>query len=91
MLACGVIALLLYGLPRLFAGGSSTWRAARYLPILGGAMVAASLFLFWLAFLDASRTGRPLRREPRLWSGFALALLPTAVELLRYLRADRYH
>lgn len=51
-----------------------------YLPIIGGVIEVAALFLLWTGILQAWRNGRSLRHEPGLWIGFALALLPPVTE-----------
>ena len=81
----GSVAIAVYGARRaLEAGGVEA--ATRYIPIVGGLILVAVLYLFWCAVLEAWRTSRPLRREPLLWIGAALALGAPVVELLRALR-----
>jgi serine/threonine-protein kinase len=81
----GVVALVVYGVRRGLEAEGAEW-AARYIPIVGGLILVAVLHFFWCAVLEAWRTSRPLRREPLLWIGAALALGPPVVELLRALR-----
>ncbi len=81
----GALAIAVYGVRRLLEDGGFAW-ATRYMPLLGGIIEVAALFLFWASVLEAWRTARPLRREPFLWAGCALALLPPVLELLRALR-----
>jgi serine/threonine-protein kinase len=81
----GAIALIVYGARKYLEALGYAW-ATIYIPILGGAIEIAILFFFWVSILEAWRTARPLRREPMLWLGFGLALLPPAVELILYLR-----
>jgi hypothetical protein len=57
-----------------------------YAPIVGGGVLVAALYWLWVSILQAWRTSRPLRREPWMWVGFGLGLIPPAVELLLYLR-----
>ncbi len=42
-----------------------------------------ALLGFWMALQEARRIGRPLRREPLLWSALALLLVPPLLALLR--------
>lgn len=81
----GVLALAIYGVRRsLEAAGVEA--ATQFLPIAGGLLLVGVLYLFWCAVLEAWRTSRPLRREPQLWIGAALAVFAPLVELLRALR-----
>jgi hypothetical protein len=50
-----------------------------YIPVLGGVLELAMVYLVWLAVLEARRRSRPLRREPLLWLGLALSLLPPVI------------
>jgi hypothetical protein len=86
---CGLFAVLVYATRRLVVEASGRSWLSRYWPILGGLIEIVALFLFWVATLQAWRTGRPLRREPRVWIGLGLALCPPIVDLLRYLLAWR--
>jgi eukaryotic-like serine/threonine-protein kinase len=54
-----------------------------YMPVVGGVLELLMVYLLWMAVLEALRTGRPLRREPVLWLGVALSLLPPAVSFVR--------
>jgi serine/threonine-protein kinase len=56
-----------------------------YLPIIGGVIEVVALFLLWAGVLQAWRNGRPLRSEPGLWVGFALALFPPVTEFFHTL------
>jgi serine/threonine-protein kinase len=82
--ACGVVAIAVYAARRLIdpAGGSP---ASPYVPIVGGLIELMCLYLAWLAFLDARRTGRALVREVPLWAGLGLALVPPVRDLALYL------
>ncbi len=81
----GALAMVLYLFRRLLEAGGTPW-PSRYIPVLGGAILVAVLYFFWCAVLEAWRTSRPLRREPLLWLGAALAVIPPVVELFRALR-----
>jgi serine/threonine-protein kinase len=63
--------------------------AATYVPVLGAVLELMVLFWVWLAVLESRRTARPLRREPMLWVGLGLALLPPAVEFVQVLFIGR--
>ncbi len=82
--ACGVVAIVVYLVRRLVdpAGGST---ASPYVPIVGGLIELTCLYLAWVAFLDARRTGRSLTREVPLWAGLGLALIPPVRDLALYL------
>jgi eukaryotic-like serine/threonine-protein kinase len=81
----GVVAMAVYGIRRALEAGGAVW-APRYVPLLGGLVLVSALYLFWCAVLEAWRTSRPLRREPFLWIGCALAVFAPVVELFRALR-----
>jgi serine/threonine-protein kinase len=85
VLVCGAVALAFYVFRNLVAPPGSFWTS--YVPIVGGPLELAMVFLAWMAVLEAWRTSRPLVREPRLWIGIAFALVPPATDLLRYLQA----
>jgi hypothetical protein len=57
-----------------------------YIPILGGILELAMVYLVWVATLEALRTSRPLRREPWLWLGALISLLPPTISFARLLR-----
>jgi hypothetical protein len=84
VLGIGAVVLGLYIGRRLWAPEGALWRS--YLPILGGTLELVVVFLAWSSVLQAWRTSRPLTREPRLWLGIALALVPPVVDLAAYLR-----
>jgi serine/threonine-protein kinase len=56
-----------------------------YIPVLGGVLELGMVYYVWLAVLEARRTGRLLRREPLLWFGAAVSLLPPVVSFTRML------
>ena len=84
VLACGLAAVSLYALRRVLAPDGAFWTA--YVPIAGGLIELGVVFLAWTAVLQAWRTSRPLAREPLLWAGIALALVPPVVDLAAYLQ-----
>ena len=79
----GIVSLSVYALRLLFEGRGFEWAFA-YIPILGGVIEIAVVFLFWMAILQAWRASRPLRREWRLWVGALLALVPPVADLAAY-------
>jgi eukaryotic-like serine/threonine-protein kinase len=84
VLACGVLAVLVYLARRLLEGVGPTW-IVTFTPIVGGLIETAVLFLAWVVVLQAWRTSRPLAREAPFWLGLGLALLPPVIELTRFL------
>lgn len=87
LLAWGAATLVVWALRRwLEAGLPWAWELV---PIVGGFMEIAALFLFWSAVLEAARTARSLAREPALWAGLLLALVPPTSDLVSYLRSWR--
>jgi serine/threonine-protein kinase len=60
---------------------------APYLPIFGGLIEVGCLWLFWDGILEARRAGRPLSKEPLLFVGMALAVLPPTLELVLWLHS----
>ena len=86
LVMAGVINLLF--VLRLLLQRSSARSLATYIPVLGGVLELGMLYLFWMVVLDALRTHRPLRREPWLWLGVALSLLPPVVSALRSLAGE---
>jgi len=84
VLAGGAVAIAVYGVRKLLEVAGHAPIAA-YFPLAGGVLEVGVLFCVWVAVLEAWRTKRPLRHEPALWVGTALALVPPAVELVVYL------
>ena len=60
-----------------------------YIPILGGVLELAMVYLVWVAVLECVRTSRPLRREPWLWVGALISLIPPAVSSFRLWRGGQ--
>jgi hypothetical protein len=81
VLVVGLVACAVFLARKLLERGGAAWATA-YIPVLGGFIELAALYALSRALLQAGRTGRPLRKEPRLWIGGALALLPPAVNLV---------
>ena len=54
-----------------------------YIPILGGMLELTMVYLVWVAVLEALRVSRPLRREPWLWLGALISLIPPVVSSYR--------
>jgi len=83
VLGIGILSVSVYALRLLFEDRGAQWAFA-YIPILGGVIEIAVVFLFWMAILQAWRASRPLRREWRLWLGALLALVPPVSDLAAY-------
>ena len=83
VLACGALAVLVYGARRLLEANGVT-AASVYVPLLGGVIEVAALTFFWMAVLQAWRASRPLRREWMLWAGVVLALVPPVIDLTSF-------
>jgi serine/threonine-protein kinase len=81
VLWAGLGSLAVYGIRLLLEGAGQRWVVA-YIEPMGAMILVAVLFAFWVSVLNAWRVRRPLSREPRLWVGFALALVPPVVELI---------
>lgn len=62
--------------------------AVVYVPILGGVLELAMVYLVWVAVLEAQRTSRPLRREPWLWVSAVSCLIPPGVTAVHALFAS---
>ncbi|WP_162159708.1 serine/threonine-protein kinase [Cystobacter fuscus] len=60
-----------------------------FMPLLGGLLELGTLYLLCVAVLEAWRRQRALSREPWLWWGVVLMLLPPAIELGLQLHAWR--
>jgi hypothetical protein len=82
VLRIGVLLNALY-VPHLLleAWGLRSWIS--YLPILGGILELVMVYLVWVAVLESLRTSRSLRREPLLWVGAVLSLIPPVISSLR--------
>jgi serine/threonine-protein kinase len=83
VLVLGLLSCALYAYGKLVA-----WEArpvSTYLPLIGGVIEIAALLLLWVGILEAWRCRRPLYREPALWLGFALAVVPPISEFFVYL------
>jgi eukaryotic-like serine/threonine-protein kinase len=63
--------------------GTSLAAVATYIPVLGGVLELAMLQRFWTVVLEAQRIRRNLGREPLLWLGLGLALLPPTYHFFR--------
>lgn len=81
----GVASCVVYGVRLILQASGAKWVTA-YIEPMGAMILVAVLFFFWISVLNAWRIHRPLAREPRLWFGFGLALIPPAIELVNRLR-----
>jgi serine/threonine-protein kinase len=88
VLRVGIVSVSVYALRLLLEGRGFEWAFA-YIPIVGGVIEIAVVFLFWMAILQAWRASRPLRREWRLWLGALLALVPPVADLAAYVFTAR--
>lgn len=88
LLWLGLLACAAWSVRLWFEARGHAWPGT-VIPVLGWLIELVTLFFFWVAVLKAWRAARPLRREPRLWVGLGLALLPPAVNLLADLLAWR--
>ena len=70
---------------RLVIQGTGARFLGTYIPVLGGVLELVMVYLVWMTVLEALRTGRSLRREPVLWLGAALSLVPPAISFVRML------
>jgi serine/threonine-protein kinase len=84
VLVVGTFALAAYGV-RNWLEVSGYDSVARYIPVVGGLIEVAVVFLFWVAILETLRTGRALQRQLGTFAGVGLALVPPIVELGLYL------
>jgi hypothetical protein len=82
--AAGLGACLLYALRRMLEE-TGLVSVTLYIPLLGGVFELWVMYLVFLGLLEARRRSRPLSREPLLWSGLLLALIPPCVEFVSYL------
>jgi len=86
VLVTGLGTSLLYAV-RVWVERSGRGWIVEYAPAVSGPLLTAVLFFLWVSILNSWRIARPLRREPLLWIGFALALLPPTYELVRAMRS----
>ena len=91
VLRLGVITLASYGL-RVWAvdrgyvmGSAQGTSALSFLPFFGGLLLLIGVYFTLLTMLEATRRQRSLLREPKLWLGQGLALIPPIAEFIRTL------
>lgn len=77
------------GILRVLVGRSGDKTLGIYIPVLGGLLELVMLYLVWMTVLEAQRISRPLRREPLLWLGLALSLVPPIVGFVDMLASGR--
>ena len=80
VLRIGLVLFGLFLLHELLARAGAT-AVVSYIPVIGGCVELLMLYRFWDAALEARQTARSLTREPLLWLGLALALLPPTYNL----------
>ncbi len=81
VLACGVLAMIVYGVRLAFEAAGHTWPGKAVI-IPGAAIEFAMLYFFSLTILEAWRTRRSLAREWRAWVGATLSLIPPFTHML---------
>ncbi len=77
-----VVLNLLFGV-HLLLEATSYRPLVSYIPILGGVLELAMVYLVWTAVLEAELRSRPLRREPLLWLATAASLVPPLISSYR--------
>ncbi len=87
VLRWGAFSVAVYGVHVLLQGVGASPGVAVFAPIVGGIIELVVLYVFWVAVLHALRVGRPLRREPGIWVGLGLAVLPPTIDFIRFLAA----
>jgi serine/threonine-protein kinase len=80
VLRIGVVLMGLFVLHQLLARTGAAV-VVSYIPVIGGCVELLMLYRFWDTALESQRTARSLTREPLLWLGLALALLPPTYNL----------
>jgi hypothetical protein len=84
VLRIGIALFVLFPL-RLAIAHAGADAAAIYIPVIAGSLELVMVYLFWDAVLEAQQTHRSLAREPLLWLGLALALIPPTYANLAWL------
>ena len=80
VLAGGVLVILMFAFFKLLEFQGHAWIRS-YKTIPAGVLEVMVLFLFWVSVLEAWRTRRALWREPRIFAGMGLALIPPSYAL----------
>jgi len=83
--AAGGLAVALYG-ARRWLESSGRVDTTPYIPVLGGIFELAVVYLAFTVLLEADRRARPLWREPLLWGGCLLAVIPPVLEFVGHLQ-----
>jgi hypothetical protein len=84
VLLMALVLNLMFGVRYLLELGGYQ-RVAVYLPVVGGVAELIMLYLVWSAVLEARRVSRPLTREPWLWAGLGLSVLPPVTSFVSML------
>lgn len=84
VVVAGFVSCVVYAVRKLLEG-MGVKAGMHLVPILGGAILFAALFIAWLTVLQMRRVGRPFSRVPLLFVGFGLAIVPPTWELWIYL------
>jgi hypothetical protein len=88
LLVMGLIGVGAYSVRMGLHTRLASWLAV-FPPLFGGLFEVAALFVFFTGLLQAWRTARPLTREPALFAGAILILVPPVSEFIRFLQ--RWH
>lgn len=86
LLAIGVSCIAIVTIRNLSAPHGLLHLIGRYASFYGALLELLAMYVFWHGVLEAIRRGRSLRREPLLWAGVVLTLLPPSVALATYAR-----
>ena len=76
LLRLGVGLFALFLLHQLVAHTPAAAALSYIIPVIAGSLELVMVYLFWDAVLEAQQTHRSLAREPLLWLGLALSLVP---------------
>jgi hypothetical protein len=86
VLKLGALAIVVFLIRRTLLALHFT-TAAMYIPVVGALLELCVLYALWCGLLEAVRRSRPVSKEWVLWTGFWIALIPPAMELLTYVRS----
>lgn len=88
VMVAGLAAVGLYGIRR-WLEASGRIDTTPYIPVLGGIFELAVVYLTFTVLLEADRRARPLWREPLLWGGCLLAVIPPIIEFVEHVQRWR--
>lgn len=87
VLISGILVCALYVVRLLLERVGQEW-IVEYTPVIAGPLLTLVLYFLWISILNAWRISRPLRREPMIWLGFGLSLIPPVHNLILILRSN---